>query len=74
MDTSIPMFTRMGSRVEKILYYDKDTHVIRFQSEDGAERAYHLSELVHHNGAAGVAAHIVAAGFKLSRQFNYLGV
>ena len=64
-DVSIPLFTRMGSRVEKILHYDAASHVIRFVREDGAERAYPLCEFRHHNGAAGIAAHIVAAGYKI---------
>ena len=61
----IPLFTRMGMRVEKILDFNKDTFMLRFIREDGEERCYHLSEFVHHTGSAGVYGHIVAAGFKI---------
>lgn len=62
---AIPVFTRMGSRVEKILHFDPDTFNLRFIREDGEERCYHLSDFVHHQGTAGIAAHIRAAGFNL---------
>lgn len=64
-NTNIPMFTRMGGRVEQILHYDTETKVIRFIHEGGDERAYHAREFVHHDGSKGVAAHILASGCKI---------